>query len=170
MWQVNRLVPDRVQRNRVELRKYVTRDPAYRHGFPRANDEIREHHHPPGREAYVLGEHFCRVRDLGGSVGNGHDELRVDVADGQKQGAANREPQNGSHRTATAEPVVHDDQPTDANHGSPAKAEVVGQTQLSSEVGRGKHFALSTWHLAFGLPAESPHHVHDGLFFGQSDT
>ena len=48
---VNRASGHAIELQRIQLGKDVTCNASHRHGFPRADDEIGEHHHPAGGEA-----------------------------------------------------------------------------------------------------------------------
>ena len=77
------------------------------------------------------------VSDLARGVGHGDHQLAVDPSDGKQQRAADDEAEQRAERAAAQQPVVHDDQPADADHGSPAQGEVVGGAKLAGECGHG---------------------------------
>ncbi len=52
---------------------------------------------------------------------------------GSRSGAADDEAEQRAERAAAEQPVVHDDEPADADHGSPAESEVVGGAELAGE-------------------------------------
>ena len=52
---------------------------------------------------------------------------------GSSRRAADDEAEERAESAAAEQPVVHDDQPADADHGSPAQGEVVGGAEFAGE-------------------------------------
>ena len=52
---------------------------------------------------------------------------------GSSAAAADEEAEHSAERAAAEQPVIHDDQPADADHRSPAEREVVDDAQLAGE-------------------------------------
>src|SRR5580704_10079679 len=133
----NGLTSDAVQLERVKKRKNVGGDFSEGDGFPRTNDEVCEKHHPAGEVADDRRENLRRVGGFAGGVGNALDPLAIDVADGKQNDSANGKTECRTRWTATAEPIVHEDQPAGADHGAEGQSEIVVQAK----------FAREGWHL-----------------------
>ena len=86
-----------------------------------------------GREKHGRG-----VSDFAGGVGHGNDQFAVDPSDGKQNGATDDEAEERAESAAAEQPVVHDDEPADADHGSPAQCEEVGGAQLAGESVHGR--------------------------------
>ena len=56
---------------------------------------------------------------------------------GSSERPANREAKNSAQRPAAQQPVVHDNQPTDADHRPPTQGEVVGDAKLAGKLSHG---------------------------------
>src|SRR5262249_31991378 len=100
------LARDPVHLNRVQGWKNVTRDASDGHGFPWADDEVGEDHHPARRKTHCARKDFCRVGHFARSVGHSRNKFSVDVADGKKQSTTKNEAKDPAKRTATQKPVV----------------------------------------------------------------
>ena len=133
MRQKHRLAGDSIELDRVQSREQIARDSSDGHRLPRTDDVVGEQHHPTGGEADGPGKDRRGVGNLAGGVGHGADEMPIDDPDGQQHEAADGKRQHGAHGAAAQQPVVHDDQPADADHGAEAEREEVGQPQLASE-------------------------------------
>ena len=103
---------------------------------PWADNEIGERHHPSGGEADGSGENGRRVGDLARGIGHRDYKLSVDPADRKQQRAADYESEDCAERTAAEQPVVHDDEPADANHGAPSECEIVCGAEFAGEGGQ----------------------------------
>ena len=136
MRQVNWLACHPIEFELVQLRENIGRNSSRGDGFPWTHDEIGEHHHPASNEADLFRKYFGSVGNLAGSIGHAHDELAIDVADGEQQSAPDRETEDGAERAATSQPVVHNDEPANSHHGSPTQGEVVGDAKLACQLGR----------------------------------
>jgi len=73
------------------------------------------------------------VGGFAGSVGETLDPFAVNVADGKKNQAAESKSESGAKRATAGEPVVHEDEPADADHGAEAKSEVVVEAEFAGE-------------------------------------
>src|SRR5258708_4618484 len=80
-----------VDLERIERWEDVTGDAAYGDGFPRADDEVGEHHHPSGGEADGARKNGRSVGDLARGVWHGGHQPTVDPADREQQRAADGE-------------------------------------------------------------------------------
>jgi len=101
------------------------------HGFPGADDEVGQHHHPSGGEADPLRKDFGGVGDFGGRVGHAADQAPVHIANGEEQRAADGKSENRAENAAAQQPVVHHHQPADADHGAPSQGEVVDDAEFA---------------------------------------
>ena len=63
--------------------------------------------------------------------------LPVYPRDRQQQGTTDRESEHSTQDAAAQQPVVHDDQPSDADHGAPSQGEIVSGAQFAGESGHG---------------------------------
>ncbi len=133
MRQIHGTAGDAVEFDRIEAGNDVAGDAADGDGFPGADDEVGEHHHPSGGEADGTREDSGGVGDFSRGVGHGDHQLAVDPSDGKQERATDHEAEQGAESAAAEQPVVHDDQPADADHGSPAESEVVGGAELAGE-------------------------------------
>jgi len=118
---INRASGDAVDLDRIERGDDVAGDAADGNGFPGADDEIGEHHHPSGGEADGAGECGGGVGDFAGGVRHRGHQPAVDPADGEQQCATDGEAEKCAQRAAAQQPVVHDDEPADADHGAPGQ-------------------------------------------------
>src|SRR5579863_4665514 len=130
MWKIDWLSRDAVDLDGIERGENIARDAPYGYGLPGADDEVGEHHHPSGGEADGAGECGGGVCDFASGVGHGGYQPAVDPADGEQQCAADGEAEKCAESAAAQEPVVHDDEPTDADHGAPGQGEVVGEAEF----------------------------------------
>ena len=133
---------DAVEFDRVDAREDVSGDAADGDGLPRTDDEVGESHHPAGGEAGGAGKDGGGVGDLAGGVRHGNDEPAVDPSDGKQESATDGESEEGAQRAAAQQPVVHDDEPADADHGAPSQSEVVGGAQFAGESGQEGSIAI----------------------------
>src|SRR5215471_14538581 len=143
---------DAVEFDGVEARENVGGNTADGDGFPRADDEIGESHHPTGGEADGARKHRGGVSDFAGGIGHGNDEFAVGPADGQQERTSDDETEDGAKSAAAEKPVVHDDEPADADHAAPSQGEVVDEAQFASESGhvaRGRESASGANYKAF---------------------
>ena len=81
----------------------------------------------------AAGKNGGGVSDFASRVGHGDDQFAVDPSDGEQKRAADGEAQERAEGAAAQQPVVHDDEPADADHGAPAQGEVVGGAQFAGE-------------------------------------
>src|SRR5580700_216062 len=86
--EVNRASGDAVDLDRIERRNNVTSDAADGHGFPGADNEVGEHHHPSGGEADRAGKSCRGISNFSGGIGHGGDQPAINPADGEQQRAA----------------------------------------------------------------------------------
>ncbi|MGA3190795.1 MAG: hypothetical protein ABSF22_27150 [Bryobacteraceae bacterium] len=131
MWEIDWASGDSIDLKPIERREDVTGDAAHGDGFPRTDDEVGEHHHPPGGEADGAGKSRGGVRDLPRSIGHGGHQPAIDPADREKECATDGEAQQSAQCAAAQQPIVHHDQPADADHCPPAQGEVVGEAKFS---------------------------------------
>src|SRR5262249_8326317 len=132
------LARDPVHLNRVQGWKNVTRDASDGHGFPWADDEVGEDHHPARRKTHCARKDFCRVGHFPPSGGHSRNKFSVDVADGKKQSTTKNEAKDPAKRTATQKPVVHDNQPSNADHRAPTQREVIDDAEFSCKLRGGR--------------------------------
>ena len=140
--QENRASRDAVEFHRIETGNDVTGDASDGDGFPRTHDEVGEGHHPAGSKADRARKDRGSVGYFSGGVGHGDDEFAVDPSDGKQKRSADYETKECAEGAAAEKPVVHDDEPAHAHHGSPPKSEVVGGAELAGECGHGIGRAL----------------------------
>jgi len=129
----NRLARDAIQLERIKRRENVAGDFSEGDGFPRAHDEVGEKHHPTSEVAYDGRENLRGVGGFAGSVGKALDPLAVDVANRKQNDAADGKSERRARRTSSSEPIVHEDEPSGANHGAEREGKVVVQTKFASE-------------------------------------
>jgi hypothetical protein len=129
------LASDAIQRERIERGENVGSDFSEGDGFPWADDEVGEKHHPAGEIADDGRENLGGVGGFASGVGKALDPLAVDVADRKKNDAADGETESCTGRTAAAEPVVHEEEPACANHGAEGESKQVVKTKFASEGG-----------------------------------
>src|SRR5580700_7495010 len=110
----------------VERRDDVGGDAAHGHSLPRADDEIGERHHPSGGKADAPGKCSGGVSDFAAGIWHGCYEPAIDPADGQEQRTANRKPEQSAEGATAEQPVIHDHEPADPDHGAPREREVIG--------------------------------------------
>ena len=127
----------------IQPRNNVGCDLADGHGFPRADDEIRQQHGPAGEIAHAGRKDLSCVGGFAGGVREPPHPLAIDVADGKKEQSTQRKPQSGAEWAAASEPVVHQHEPAGADHGAEGQREVVVQPQLAREL---RHLALPPTH------------------------
>ena len=131
----NGLASDAIELEGIERGKNVGGDFSEGDGFPRADDEVGEKHHPAGEVADDGRKNLRGVGGFAGGVGKTLDPLAVDVADGKKNDSADGETESGAERTAAAEPVVHEDEPAGADHGAEGEREIIVEAKFASEGG-----------------------------------
>ena len=90
------LAGDAIEHETIERRKNVGGDFSDGDGFPRADDEVGEEHHPAGEVADDGRKNLRGVGGFAGGVGKALDPLAVDVADGKKNDAANGKTESGA--------------------------------------------------------------------------
>ena len=129
------LTGDMVKHETVERRENIGGDFADGDGFPGANDEVGEEHHPASEVADEGRENLGGVGGFAGGVGKALDPLAVDVADGKKNDAADGKTECGANGTAAAEPIIHEDEPAGADHGAESESEVVVEAEFAGECG-----------------------------------
>jgi hypothetical protein len=120
---------------RIETRNDITGDAAHRDRLPRAHDEVGESHHPAGGETDGARKDRGGIGNFSCCVGHGDDQLAVDPPDGKQDRAADDEAEQRAECASAQQPVIHDDEPAHAHHGSPAQREVVGGAELAGESG-----------------------------------
>jgi hypothetical protein len=84
-----------------------------------------------------LGKNSRGVGDLARGIGHRRHQLAVNIANRQQQGSANRESQNTAQRPPAQQPVVHDNQPAHAHHGSPTQGEVIDHAKFARKCSHG---------------------------------
>lgn len=131
----NGLAGDAVNLEGIERRKNVGGNFPESDGFPRANDEVGEKHHPAGEIADDGRKNLGGVGGFAGSVGEALDPLAVNIANGEQNHAADCETERSSGGTATAKPVVHENEPAGANHGAESESEIIVEAKFASESG-----------------------------------
>jgi len=123
--QEDRLATYAIQLVGIERGKNVGGDFSEGHGFPWADYEVGEEHHPPGEIADDGRKNLRGVGGFAGGVGKALYPLAVNVADRKKNDSADGETESGTGRTAAAEPVVHKDEPAGADHGAEGESKQV---------------------------------------------
>jgi len=136
--QKNRLASDVVEFEGIERGKKISGELADGDGFPRANDEVGEKHDPTGEIANERRKNQSGIGGFAGSVGKTLDPFPISVADGEKNQATEGESKGGAKRTTSAEPVVHEDEPANSDHGAKAEGEVVVEAEFAGEGGHGR--------------------------------
>jgi hypothetical protein len=144
---------DAIEFERIERWKDVAGDAADGHGLPRADNEVGEHHHPSGGEADGARKSCGGVGDLARGVGHCGDQPAVNPTDGEQQRPADGEAEKGTESAATQEPIIHDDEPADADHGAPAQREVVSEPEFAGEMGHGHESSASSANYKARLPS-----------------
>jgi len=104
-------------------------------GFPGTDDEVSEKHHPAGEVADDRRKNLSGVGGFAGGVGKALDPLAVHIADGEQNNSADGKTERSARGTATAEPVVHKDEPAGADHGAESEGEVIVEAKFASESG-----------------------------------
>src|ERR1700722_10458279 len=127
------MTSDVIQLEGIERRKKIGSKFADGYSFPGANNKIREQHDPSGKVTDGWRKNLRSVSGFAGSVRQALHPLAVNVADRQQENSADCETYNGAERPAAAQPIVHDDQPTDAHHGSKGEREVISEAQFACE-------------------------------------
>ena len=84
----------------------------------------------PAREADQRRKDPFGVRDLGARVADALDEPAVGVGDRKQQQAADEEAEHRAARSAARQPVVHQDDPADADHRAESEGEVLDRAQV----------------------------------------
>ena len=133
MRQINRTAGNAVEFHRIKARDDVAGDAANGDGLPGADDEVGEGHHPAGGQTDGARENGGGVGDFSGGVGHGDHQFAVNPSDRKQERATDHETEKSAERAAAQKPVIHDDEPADADHGSPAESEVVGGAELAGE-------------------------------------
>lgn len=131
----NGLAGDAVKLEGIERRKNVGGNFPESDGFPGADDEVGEKHHPAGEIADDGRKNLGGVGGFAGGVRKALDPLAVYIADGEQNHAADGETERSSRRTATAKPVVHENEPACANHGAESESEIIVEAKFASESG-----------------------------------
>ena len=109
---------------------------ADRHSFPRAHDRVREHHQPSRRKAHRPRKHALRVGDFSSGIRDRANQAPIGEGDGNEQQRDAEEAEHRPRRTTTRQPVVHDDEPADADHAAKAECEVLERAEGAAETSR----------------------------------
>src|SRR5467141_819872 len=91
-----------IQFERIERWKDVRRKLADGHRFPRAHDEIRKQHHPPGEITDDRRKNLSGVGGLTGSVGKPLHPLAINIAFWKEQATTESKSQNRAERPAAS--------------------------------------------------------------------
>src|SRR5271167_844002 len=133
----DRLARDAIKLEGIEPWENVGGDFSEGDSLPRADDEVSKKHHPAGEVADNGRENLGGVGGFAGGVRKALDPLAVDIADGKQNDSADGKAECGSGGTAATEPVVHEDKPAGADHGTEGEREIIVQAK----------FAREYWHL-----------------------
>ena len=90
------LAGDAIEDETIQRRKNVGSDFADGDGFPGADDEVSEKHHPAGEIADDGRKDLRGVGSFAGGIGETLDPLAVNVANGEKDDAANGEAESSA--------------------------------------------------------------------------
>src|SRR5437867_8877272 len=96
-----------VQFVRIQRRKNVRCKFSERHRFPRANDEVRQQHHPASEITHNRWKDLRGVGSFAGGVRKALYPLAVDIANGQQQQAPSRKTKNCAERSAASRSEEH---------------------------------------------------------------
>jgi len=132
---INRAPADDVQLIAVERREHAREKISGRDRLPRTHDRVRQHHRPAGREADGRRHHAFGVGDLGARIPDPLHEAAVGVRDRKEQQAAEQEAEDAAGRTAARQPVVHQDEPADADHRPETEREVLDGAETAAKLG-----------------------------------
>ena len=127
---------DFIQRSRVESGDHAGEQVTDRGRLPRADDRVGEHHGPRRGEGDGRGKDALGVCDLAAGIRKARDESAVRPRDRQKKHSPEEKAERGAAGSAPFEPVVHEDDPADADHGPEAEGEVLDERQGPVETGR----------------------------------
>src|SRR5712672_957273 len=129
--QENRLAGNAIQGERIERRKDIGSDFSDGYCFPWADDEVGEEHYPAGEKTNNGRKNLRGVGGFAGGVGEPLDPLAVDVTDREKEESAEGEAQRGTKRAAAAEPIVHEHQPANTDHGAERESKVISDLKFA---------------------------------------
>lgn len=129
------LTGDAVEFERIQAREKIGCEFADGNSFPRADDEVGEQHDPAGEKADKRRKNLGGVGGFAGSVGETLDPFAIDVTNRKKNQATEGKGKNCAEWTAPAEPVVHKDEPTNANDGAETESEIVVKAELAGKRG-----------------------------------
>ena len=131
---VDRRAGHRVQLIAVERRKDARQQVAGGDRLPRAHDRVRQDHRPAGEETGERREHAFGVRDFGAGVADALHHPAVGVGDRKEQQAADEKAEHAAAGPAARQPVVHEDDPADADHRAEAEREVLDRAQAAAKL------------------------------------
>ncbi len=124
---------NRVELVRIQAREHAREQVPGGHRFPRADDRVGQHHRPAGGKAEERRHHLFGVRDLRAGVLNLLDQAAVGVGDGKQQQAAYQETEHAAARAAARQPVIHQDEPANADHRAEAEREVLDGAETAAQ-------------------------------------
>ena len=122
---------DAIELERVERWKNISRYFSDCHGFPRANNEISEEHHPASEIADDGRKNLRGVGGFSGGVGKPLDPLSIDIPNRNQNDSANGKSESSPGWTAAAQPIVHEDEPARADHCSEGQRKIIVETKFA---------------------------------------
>src|SRR5215469_6702961 len=122
-----------IQLDAMQSREEIPGDASNGDRFPGTDDVIRQQHHPSGGIADGAREDRSGICDLSCSLWHRPHKMTVYNADWQQHCAADDKTENGAERTTAPQPVVHHDQPADADHGAETERKEISQAELTRE-------------------------------------
>ncbi len=126
----------RVEHDLVHRREDPGKQVPDGHGLPGTDDRVGQHHHPPGGEADAARENALGIGDLGAGIGYRAHQPAVGLRNRQQQQRAAEKPEHGAARAAPAQPVIHDDEPADADHAAKPECEVLESAEGAAQASR----------------------------------
>ncbi len=114
-----------IKLERIEGGKNVSCDFSESHSFPGANDKIRKQHHPSREVAYGGRKNLRGIGGFAGGVRKALYPLAVNIAHGQQEDSTEDVREDRSQRATTAKPIVHENEPSGADHGPESESEIV---------------------------------------------
>lgn len=130
---VNRAAADRVHLVAVERGEDARQQVAGRDGFPRTDDGVREDHRPSRRVAGEWWKDAFGVCDFGAGVANPLHQPAIGVRNREQQQTADEKAEDAAGGAAARQPVVHQDEPADADHRAEAEREVLDGAQPAAQ-------------------------------------